>query len=87
MLQPKIIDVEAFSNYKLKLHYETGEKKLFDVSPYICGNWYGQLKELAYFNTVHVLPDGGGIEWAEGQDIAPHELYNTSVEIRENNLE
>ena len=81
MLQPKIIDVEALSNYKLKLHYETGEKRLFDVSPYIRGNWYGQLKELAYFKTVHVLPDGVGIEWGEGQDIAPHELYDASVEI------
>ena len=76
---PKIIDVEALSNYKLKLHYETGEKRFFDVSPYIRGSWYGQLKEIAYFKTVHVLPGGAGIEWAEGQDIAPHELYDTSV--------
>ena len=74
MLQPKIIDVEALSNYKLKLHYETGEKRLFDVSPYICGSWDGRLKDTAYFKTVHVLPGGAGIEWAEGQDIAPHEL-------------
>ena len=81
MLLPKIIDVEALSNYKLKLHYETGEKRLFDVSLYIRGSWYGQLKELAYFKTVHVLPGGAGIEWAGGQDIAPHELYDTSMEI------
>ena len=81
MLQPKIIDVEALSGYKLKLLYETGEKKLFDVLPYIRGSWYGQLRELAYFKTVHVLPGGVGIEWAGGQDIAPHELYDTSVEI------
>ena len=80
---PKIIGVEALSNYKLKLYYENGEKKLFDASPYIRGSWYGQLKEIAYFKTVHILPDGAGIEWAEGQDIAPHELYDTSVEIRQ----
>ena len=81
MLQPKIIDVETLSNYKLKLHYETGEKRLFDVSPYIRGSWYERLKEPAYFKTVHVLPGGAGIEWAEGQDIAPHELYDISEEI------
>ena len=78
---PKITNIETLSNYKLRLYYETGEKRLFDVSPYIRGSWYGQLKELAYFKTVHVLPDGSGIEWAGGQDIAPHELYDTSVEI------
>ena len=66
MLQPKIIDVEALSNYKLKLHYETGEKRLFDVSPYIRGSWYGRLKDTAYFKTVHVLSGGAGIEWPEG---------------------
>ena len=81
MLLPKITDVEALSNYKLKLRYETGEKRLFDVSPYIRGGWYGRLKELSYFRTVHVLPGGIGIEWADGQDIAPHELYDTSVKI------
>jgi hypothetical protein len=41
MLQPKIIDVEALADYKLKIHYETGEKRLFDVLPYIRGGWYG----------------------------------------------
>ena len=81
MLQPKIIDVETLSDYKLKLHYENGEKRFFDVLPYIRGSWYGRLKEPAYFTTVHVLPGGAGIEWPEGQDIAPHELYDASVEI------
>jgi len=38
MKQPKIIDVETLSDYKLKLHYETSEKRLFDVSPYIRGS-------------------------------------------------
>jgi hypothetical protein len=81
MKEPKIINVETLPDYKLKLHYETGEKRLFDVSPYIRGSWYGRLREASYFKTVHILPDGYGIEWAEGQDIAPHELYDTSVEI------
>jgi hypothetical protein len=43
------------------------------------GDWYSRLKEPDYFKTVHVIPGGGGIEWPEGQDIAPHELYDSSV--------
>ncbi|MDR1684858.1 MAG: DUF2442 domain-containing protein [Desulfovibrio sp.] len=75
MLQPKIVDIEAFDDYTLRLIYANGEEKFFDVRPYICGEWFGRLRDTSYFKTVRVLPDGSGIEWADGQDIAPHELY------------
>jgi hypothetical protein len=63
---------------KLRLYYETGEIKLFDVTPYAEGTWYGELKDEAYFRSVRLLPGGTGIEWRDGQDIAPHELYELS---------
>lgn len=81
MLQPRILSVTPKENYKLQLQYETGETKLFDVSPYIRGSWFGELKEKSYFQSVRLLPDGIGIEWSNGQDIAPHELYENSVAI------
>jgi hypothetical protein len=76
---PKIMNVEALDNYKLKLQYETGETKTFDVSPYISGEWYKELHNTSYFKTVHLISGGKGIEWEHGQDIAPHELYDMSV--------
>jgi hypothetical protein len=81
---PKIIGVEAIENYKIKLSYETGEKKLFDVLPYITGTWYKELKNDKYFKTIHIIYNGKGIEWEHGQDIAPHELYDMSISINEN---
>ena len=66
----------------LRLYYETGEVKLFDVTPYATGSWYGQLKDEDYFRTVQMLSGGIGIEWPEGQDIAPHELYENSVIVK-----
>ena len=81
MLQPKLIKVEPIAPMKLRLAYETGEVKLFDVSPYATGSWYGELKDEAYFRTVHLLPGGIGIEWNDGQDIAPHELYEQSTAV------
>ncbi len=80
MLQPKIIGLEPQENYKLKLRYETGEVKLFDVVPYISGDWFGLLRDRDYFKSVRIISDGSGIEWREGQDIAPHELYEESVQ-------
>ena len=35
MLQPKILDVQPLPDYKLLLLFETAEKKIFDVMPYI----------------------------------------------------
>jgi len=81
MLCPKIVEIEPLANYKLKLSYETGEIKLFDVLPYMAGAWYEELYNSNYFNTVHLVSNGQGIEWANGQDIAPHELYNASIEF------
>ena len=79
MLQPKLISVEALPKSKLCLCYETGEKKIFDVAPYMVGSWFECLKNADYFRAVRLLPGGIGIEWPDGQDIAPHELYELSV--------
>jgi hypothetical protein len=86
MLQPKIVGLETLSDYRLKIQYETGEERVFDVSPYIRGDWYSRLKEPDYFRTVHVIPGGRGIEWPEGQDIAPHELYDSNVATTETSI-
>jgi hypothetical protein len=75
MLQPKLTKVEPMDNMRLRLSYETGEIKIFNVEPYIEGSWFEELRDTAYFKSVHLLPGGGGIEWGNGQDIAPHELY------------
>jgi hypothetical protein len=79
MLTPKIIGVEALEDYKIKLNYETGEIKFFNVLPYISGAWYEELNNYNYFKTVHIISNGNGIEWEHGQDIAPHELYDMSI--------
>ena len=76
MKYPKVSDVKPQNDYTVILTFETGEKKIFDVSPYINGEWYGKLADQKFFNTVH--PCGNTIEWADGQDIAPHELYELS---------
>lgn len=82
MLQPKLKKVEPVLPLKLRLFYETGEVKMFDVAPYVSGPWFGELKDDAYFRTVQMLPGGIGIEWRNGQDIAPHELYERGVLVQ-----
>lgn len=79
MLQPRLTEVIALDGFQLQLTYETGEVRLFDVLPYIKGRWFGELQNESYFKTVYLLPGGTGIAWRNGQDIAPHELYEQSI--------
>ena len=81
MLCPKILSIEPLEGYKIKLSYETGEVKLFNVLPYISGQWYEELYNTNYFKSVHLVSNGQGIEWENGQDIAPHELYDMSIAV------
>jgi len=82
MLQPRLKRVESLDGLKLRLFYENGEVRIFDVTPYVSGSWYGELKDEAYFRSVQVLPGGIGIKWSNGQDIAPHELYEQGVPVQ-----
>ena len=77
MLSPKVLNVEPLIGYKVMLLFDTGEQKIFDVTPYISGDWFGKLKDETFFNTVRIV--GNTIVWADGQDIAPHELYDHSI--------
>ena len=79
MKYPIVLNVVPQEDYSVVVTFETGETKKFNVKPYICGDWFGQLEDVSVLNTVR--PCGNTIEWADGQDIAPHELYELSVTI------
>ena len=86
-MQPRLKKVEPLDAMKLRLYYETGEVKVFDVAPYAIGPWFGELADRAYFRTVQMLPGGSGIEWSHGQDIAPHELYDLGMSEEESSVD
>jgi hypothetical protein len=84
-MEPYIIRVKPLNDFKIELEYETGEVKIFDVSPYIRGAWYGELGDATYFKSVRVTDDKVCVEWANGQDIAPDELYGRSALMNKTN--
>ena len=62
----------------LEVTFNNGEVKDFDVKPYLKGDWYGKLKSTIIFNQVRI--GGLSVEWPDGQDICPDELYYNSME-------
>ncbi len=73
MLRPTATEVTPLDNYKLSVKFDNGERKIFDVKPYISGAWYGELNNPSYFKSVTV--DGFTVVWPNGQDICPDDLY------------
>ncbi len=73
----KPVAVTPLENHTLLIVFNNDERRLFDVKPYINGSWYGMLADEGFFKTVRIA--GNTVEWADGQDIAPHELYELSI--------
>lgn len=75
-MRPKAIDVKVLGNYELLVKFSNGEEKIFDVKPYFGHKLFDELKVDNKFETVKVA--GLSIEWENGADICPDELYYNS---------
>lgn len=77
MLYPRAISVEPLSDYRLSVSFDNGESRIFDVKPYLRGEWFSELLKPDIFNAVRI--DGLSVAWPDGQDIAPDCLYLNAV--------
>ena len=75
-MRPKAIDVKPLKNYMLEVIFDNGEKKKFDVKPYMKFKMFKELEDENKFKKVKI--SGLSIEWENGADICPDELYNNS---------
>jgi hypothetical protein len=74
-----IKDVIPQDNYILLLTFENGEKRQFDMKPYLNIGIFQELRDLRLFNTVKTNFDS--IEWDNDADFDPEILYLKSVNI------
>jgi Protein of unknown function (DUF2442) len=66
-------------NYLLLLTFENGEKRQFDLKPYLDFGIFQELKDLKLFKTVKTSFDS--IEWDNEADLDPELLYQKSIKI------
>ncbi len=76
-----VTDVKPLSDYQLLLTFENGEKRMFDMKPYLDTGIYKELKDESKFKTVRVSFDS--IEWCNQADVDPEFLYEKSSEYAE----
>ncbi len=78
-MRPKAIDVKILDNYEIEILFDNQEKRIFDVKPYFKFKIFKELEDIEKFKKVKV--SGLSIEWENGADICPDELYNNSNKI------
>lgn len=79
---PDVVAVELGGGFTLRLTFEDGQCRLFDVTPYLPssdgtrGEAFRPLLDPAYFGRVRV--EHGTVVWPDGQDFDPATLYTLS---------
>jgi len=69
----EVKEVEARDDHTLVLTFKDGERKLFDVKPYLDRGIFRELRDLAMFKTARVCFDT--VAWANDADFDPEGLY------------
>lgn len=75
-----VTEVIPLNNYLLQLTFKNGEKKVFDMKPYLEAGVFKELRNEAIFKTVKVSFDT--VEWCNKADIDPETLYHESVAFK-----
>ncbi len=74
-LAPRITAVSAVGPAAIRISFEDGEIRLFDVSPLLTRGVFQRIAEAEAFAAVSVVEGGGGVEWAAGPDLSANRLY------------
>lgn len=72
-MYPRVKKVKAEDDFRLRLTFNNGKTKIFNMTPYLNFGIFSELKNKTYFKKVK--PFHGSIIWPHGQDICPDTLY------------
>ncbi len=72
-MTPDVVSVKPLADYRLETGFATGEKRLFDMRPYLAYPAFAPLADGALFMRAHVVL--GTVAWTDEIDISPDTLY------------
>jgi hypothetical protein len=74
---PAVNAVQTLPDYRLLLTFDNGDRKFFDMSPYLCYPVFQRLQNPGFFALARI--DYGTVTWPGEIDIAPETLYVDGV--------
>ena len=72
-MTPDVVSVKPLPDYRLEADFATGEKRLFDMRPYLDYPAFAPFADGALFMKAHVVL--GTVAWTDEIDIPPDTLY------------
>jgi hypothetical protein len=78
-MNPRVQSAKPLDNYKVLLTFTNGEKKIFDIAPYLNDKFWSKLSDKGIFEMVKV--NYGTIEWLGEIDFCPDEVYEKSYKL------
>jgi len=72
---PRVVAVEPLHDHSLRVSFENGIVKLYDVKPLLQTPLFRPLEDPAVFRTAHVEPGGFAVAWGSTIDISEYELW------------
>lgn len=75
-MNPEVTNIFALENHTLRLVFEGGEIREFDLKPYLNFGIFEELKNDAYFISVKI--EFGSLEWPNGQGLSNDTLFRKS---------
>jgi len=72
-MNPCVKAVSPMEKYRLVLHFENNEQRVFDLTPYLGRGVFTRLKNPALFRMARVV--AGSVEWPGEIDLSYDTLY------------
>lgn len=78
-MNPYVKHVRPLDDHQLEMVFENGERRLFDVKPYLQRGLFVRLQNRAAFQAARVV--AGSVEWPGDLDLSYDTLYLESRPI------
>ncbi|MCC6300828.1 MAG: DUF2442 domain-containing protein [Anaerolineales bacterium] len=79
-MNPYVKSVQAQDDHCLLLTFENGERRVFDLKPYLDKGVFARLRSVAEFKTARVV--SGSVEWRGEIDLSYDTLYLSSIPVK-----
>lgn len=71
---PRIKAVAVKGTTQILIHFDNGEKRVYDCRPLLCHPQFHFLKTPAFFRAAQVDSGGYGVSWNDDIDLSEYEL-------------
>ncbi len=82
-MNPHVKSVRALDDYQLEVSFDNGERRIFDVKPFLSRGIFVRLRDHSLFQAARAV--AGSVEWPGGLDLSYDTLYLEGQPITEAN--